>query len=186
MTLTDWTTPTYTQMLGGLAAWLRKAQAQREGGGADALMGARLAPDMFPLATQVRFACRQALEGTYRLRDEDFPPLVDLILEEGRDAGDSPGTVDDALARIDEVAGLIAALPDVRPLAPERSLAHELPNGMTFDFTAAQYVRDWALPQFYFHVVTAYAILRQQGIDLGKADYVAHLFPYLRQADPAA
>ena len=40
--------------------------------------------------------------------------------------------------------------------------------------------RDWALPQFYFHVMATYAILRAEGIDLGKADYVAHMFAYLR------
>jgi len=49
-----------------------------------------------------------------------------------------------------------------------------------FDLTAEQYVRDWTLPQFYFHVMAAYTILRAQGVALGKADYVAHMFPYLR------
>ena len=57
---------------------------------------------------------------------------------------------------------------------------HALPMGMIFDLTAEQYVRDWALPQFYFYVMTAYAILRAAGIDLGKADFVAHMFAYLR------
>lgn len=181
MTLTDWTGPTYTQMLGALAAWLRKAEGQRGTAGADALLAARLAPDMFPLATQISFACRQALEGTYRLRGEAFPPLVDAILEEGRNAGENPGTVAGALARIDEVAALIGTLgPAAAEAEADSPLGHALPNGMTFDFTAAQYVRDWALPQFYFHVMTAYAILRSQGVDLGKADYVAHLFAFLR------
>jgi len=56
----------------------------------------------------------------------------------------------------------------------------ELPGGMTFDMAGEQYARDWALPQFYFHVVTAYAILRQQGVAIGKAEYVPHMFAYLR------
>ena len=51
---------------------------------------------------------------------------------------------------------------------------------MIFDLTARQYVRDWATAQFYFHVMIAYAILRKEGVDLGKADYVAHLLPFLR------
>ena len=59
-------------------------------------------------------------------------------------------------------------------------IAHALPNGMILDLTAEQYARDWALPQFYFHLMTAYAILRANGVDLGKADYVAHLFPTIR------
>lgn len=51
-----------------------------------------------------------------------------------------------------------------------------------FDMTGEQYARDWALPQFYFHIVIAYAILRNQGIQIGKADYVPHMFAYLRSA----
>lgn len=50
---------------------------------------------------------------------------------------------------------------------------------MVFEnMTSEQYVRDWAMPQFYFHVVTAYSILRNAGVDLGKADYVAHMFAF--------
>ena len=65
-------------------------------------------------------------------------------------------------------------------------MAIELPDGMTFDMTGEQYARDWALPQFYFHVITAYAILRHQGVDIGKADYVPHMFAYLRPGTMAA
>lgn len=64
--------------------------------------------------------------------------------------------------------------------APERPLSHALPNSLIFDLTAEQYVRDWAIPQFYFHVMAAYAILRSSGIELGKADYVQHMFAYAR------
>jgi hypothetical protein len=50
-----------------------------------------------------------------------------------------------------------------------------------------QYARDWTLSQFYFHIMSAYAILRNQGVGLGKADYVAHMFAYLRPGNaPAA
>jgi len=56
---------------------------------------------------------------------------------------------------------------------------------MILDLTAGQYVRDWALPQFYFHVVTAYSIIRAQGIELGKADYASHMFAHLRQNTPS-
>ena len=67
---------------------------------------------------------------------------------------------------------------------PSAPIAHALPIGMTFDLTAEQYARDWALPQFYFHVMTAYAFLRAQGVELGKADYVTHMFAYLRPLAP--
>ena len=69
---------------------------------------------------------------------------------------------------------------DAPPIDPAAPIAHALPQGMIFDLTAGQFARDWALPQFYFHIMTAYAILRAQGVDLGKVDYVAHMFPYLR------
>ena len=59
-------------------------------------------------------------------------------------------------------------------------ISFTLPNGMTFDMTAATYVRDWADPQFYFHRVAAYAVLRHMGVPLGKADYVAYMMQYLR------
>jgi len=67
----------------------------------------------------------------------------------------------------------------------QRPLALELPNGMAFDLTGEQYARDWALPQFYFHLMAAYAILRNGGVDLGKPDYVPHMFAYIRQGAPA-
>ncbi|KQN06766.1 hypothetical protein ASE85_19175 [Sphingobium sp. Leaf26] len=181
MTLTDILAPTYVQMLGALSAWLGKVDEAALGDKAQAIMTARLAPDMFPLSTQIRFACVQAQEGLFRLRQEAFPPSIALLLEEGRHAAAQPGTVADARARIAETIAIVeAAATDAPVLDPATPIAHSLPQGMIFDLTAEQYVRDWALPQFYFHVMTAYAILRAQGVDLGKADYVAHMFPYLR------
>jgi hypothetical protein len=179
VTLPDLITPTYVQMLAALSGWLHKAEAQD--GVTDALMSARLVPDMFPLATQIRFACVQAQEGVYRLRGEAFPASASELLDEGRTAGERPGTIADACARIAQTLALLEQvrgdMPAIDPAAP---IAHALPQGMVFDLTAEQFVRDWALPQFYFHLMTAYAILRAQGVELGKVDYVAHMFAYLR------
>lgn len=181
MTLTDILVPTYTNMLGALSAWLTKAETQRPDGAAEALLVAHLAPDMFPLATQIRFACVQAQEGVFRLYGQAFPAALTALLNEGRQAADQPGSIAQAQARISETLAVVQSVAAAgSPLAEGTSLAHELPQGMVFDFSAEQYVRDWALPQFYFHVMTAYAILRAQGIELGKADYVAHVLPYLR------
>lgn len=181
MSLTTLLVPTYIQMLKALSGWLDKAQAQMPAADAEALLSARLAPDMFPLSTQIRFACVQAQEAVFRLRGEVFPPSLAVLLGEGRNAAESPGTFADAQKRIGET---IELLEDVGPGAldadPEQHVAHELPNGMIFDLTAEQYARDWALPQFYFHLMTAYAILRSEKVDLGKADYIPHMFPYLR------
>ncbi|RVT42192.1 DUF1993 domain-containing protein [Sphingobium algorifonticola] len=181
MTLSDILIPTYVQMLKALSAWLGKAQERLSADAAQALLTARLAPDMFPLSTQIRFACVQALEGVFRARAEDFPPTVDILLNEGRNAAEHPGSIADALARIDETVALVESLAaQAIDLDPQTPIAHALPNGMIFDLAAEQYVRDWAIPQFYFHVMIAYAILRNNGVDLGKADYVAHMFGFLR------
>jgi uncharacterized protein len=181
VTLPDILSPTYVQMLGALSAWLDKAEAQMPAGGAEALLTARLAPDMFPLSTQIRFACVQALEGMFRLQAREFPAAVEILLNEGRSAAEHPGSIADARARIAEtVAAVEAVVSDMREVDPAAAIAHALPTGMVFDLTAEQYARDWALPQFYFHVMIAYAILRAEGVDLGKADYVAHMFAYLR------
>lgn len=181
MKLQDALAPTYLQMLQALSAWLGKAEAQMPGGAADALLSARLAPDMFPLSTQIRFACVQAQEGVYRLKGQDFPDSVRLLLDEGRNAGEHPGTIAGAQARIDETLAVVNAFAaEVLDVDPRTPIAHDLPMGMVFDLSAEQYVRDWALPQFYFHVMTAYAILRNAEVELGKADYVTHMFAYLR------
>ena len=179
MTITELLLPSYRQMLGALSAWLKKAQEQVES--ADALMAVRLAPDMFPLSTQVRFACLQAHEGGHRLRHETFPSALDTLLEEGRSGGERPGTIAEALSRIDEALAFLNDLsPDALDVGADSPLALELPMGLSFDLDGERYARDWALPQFYFHIMTAYAVLRQQGVDLGKADYVPHMFAYLR------
>lgn len=179
--LTNVLTPTYVQMLKALSGWLGKAQEQMPDGDAEALLSARLVPDMFPLSTQVRFACVQAQEGVFRLKGETFPTSIDVLLNEGRNAAEHPGSIAEAQARIDETVALVESLAsEAFDVDPERAIAHALPAGMIFDLTEEQYARDWALPQFYFHVMIAYAILRSGGIDLGKADYVAHMFTYLR------
>ncbi len=181
MTLLDVAVPTYLQMLRALSAWLRKAEAQITDGDADALLSARLASDMFPLSTQIRFACVQAQEGVFRLQGRLFPETIEVLLNEGRNAADRPGSIADARARIEETLAIInASVAEAVNLRPKTPIAHTLPAGMIFDLTAEQYARDWALPQFYFHVMIAYAILRSRGVTLGKADYVAHMLPFLR------
>ena len=181
MMLRNMLVPTYVQMLGALSAWLGKAEEAKPGEGAQALLTARLASDMFPLSTQIRFACVQAQEGVFRLRQEVLPPSIEALLNEGRNAAEQPGSIADARARIAETISIVeAAMADAPEIDPTTPIAHALPQGMIFDLTAEQYVRDWALPQFYFHLMAAYTILRAQGVELGKVDYVAHMFAHLR------
>ena len=179
MIFNDLLAPTYRNLLTSLSHWLDKAV---ENAGGDAILSARLADDMFPLATQIRFACVQALEGVSRLNGADLPDAVTILLDEGRDAGEAPGTIRDAQARIRETLATVDSMAELQSgLEASAAIAHELPNGMIFDLTAEQYARDWAIPQFYFHLLAAYAILRGQGVPLGKIDYVAHMLPFLRE-----
>ena len=179
MILNDLLAPTYRNLLTALSHWLDKAV---ENAGGDAILSARLADDMFPLATQIRFACVQALEGVSRSSGVDLPDSVSTLLDEGRNAGEAPGTIRDAQARIRETLATVDSMFETQSgLEASAQIAHELPNGMIFDLTAEQYVRDWAIPQFYFHLMAAYAILRGQGVPLGKIDYVAHMLPFLRE-----
>lgn len=179
MSLTNLLVPTYTQMLQALSNWLEKAQSQSPD--AEAMLSARLAPDMYPLSTQIRFACLQAQEATFRLRDEPYPDFLTALAREGQNAGEHPGSIADAQARIGEALSLLGELDsDALDAGAQRSIAIELPTGMVFDMTGEEYARDWAIPQFYFHLNAAYAILRSQAVELGKADYVQHAFAYLR------
>jgi hypothetical protein len=105
--------------------------------------------------------------------------------------GFSPSDIDDtalsaARERIAATRGLIEGWRAVPLSADDAPLAFSLANGMTFDLDTASYVRDWALPQFYFHLTTAYAILRAAGVPLGKPDYVGFMFRYLRQPPATA
>ncbi len=179
--LTSQIVPTYKQMLQGLSDWLDKAQKQLSEPEAEMLLSKRLAPDMYPLSSQVRFACLQAQEATFRLQGEPLPEGLEKLAQEGQNAGEKPGSLSDSQDRIREALAVLDRLgSNALDAGVERTITLALPNGMTFDMTGEQYVRDWAVAQFYFHLVSAYAILRNQGVELGKADYVAHMFAYLR------
>ena len=166
---------TYDNLLGSLDGWLAKAADHpAEKGGGDALLGRRLAEDMFPLARQIRFACNLPGEAMAAVAG----------------AGFSSSDIDDetlaaARERIAATRALIAGWKATPFGADDARLEFSLANGMTFDLDTTSYVRDWALPQFYFHLMSAYAILRSAGVPLGKADYVGFMFQYLRQP-PAA
>ena len=181
MLLSDILFPTYLQMLKALSNWLDKAAQQLAPEKADAILQARLADDMFPLLTQICFACVQAQEGSFRVQQKDLPASIGLLLDEGRNPEEQKLSISDVQSRIADAIRLVeAAAQEARNLPPETPLAHALPQRMVFDLTAAQYVRDWAIPQFYFHVMAAYAILRAEGISLGKVDYVAHMLQFVR------
>lgn len=157
---------TYENMLGALDSWLEKAE--QEGG--DAVLQQRLAPDMFALARQVRFLCNLPGETLARVSDVSFASSEedDMTLAAARE-------------RIARTRKQVAGWHGTRVQGASEMVQLALPVGLIFDLDTAAYLRDWALPQFYFHLVTAYAILRAAGVPLGKADYVGYMFRYLRQ-----
>ncbi len=166
MSLADQSLPLFDQMLGTLDGLLAKAAADPR---SDSLLAARLADDMVPLATQIRFTCDQAVTGLKRLTGLAFAS------DETDDA-----TIVAARQRIAATRAWIAGLDPVALGADDALVEFELPNGMGFAMTAAQYVRDWAVSQFYFHLMAAYAILRSKGVPLGKADYLPFMARYLK------
>ncbi|ABN00989.1 conserved hypothetical protein [Burkholderia mallei NCTC 10247] len=175
--------PTFTHMLQSLSAWLDKAAAHQRALGAepDDVLTKRLAADMFALAAQIRFTAFQAQEPVYRLRGDALPESLLEVRRAGWQADAAPGSLRDAQACLADARALLAGLaPHALDEGAERPIALELPNGAVFDMTGEQYLRDWALPQFYFHAIAAYAILRHHGVALGKPDYVSHMFAYLR------
>lgn len=185
MQLTRLLVQTFLQTLNNLSAWLDKAtvheSAKNADFQADALMSLRLAPDMYPLAAQVRFVCFQSQEPAYRLRGIEVPQALLNVRAEGWKSNEQPGSFADARARLADAIAFLSELPDdALDAGADRQIALTLPNGVVFDMTGEQYARDWSLPQFYFHTVTAYGILRNHGVPLGKPDYVSHMFAYLR------
>jgi hypothetical protein len=174
MPLKDWLLPSFAQMLEGLSRQLGKAAdaAAAKGYETVVLMNARLAPDMHPLSAQVRFACTQATEAHARLTGMMAQPVA--AIETVPEAKELIGRT---VALLRQAAGETSA-----GIAGDAPVVIELMNGMRFEMSLSEYVRSWAIPQFYFHLVTAYAILRHNGIDLGKADYVAHMFQFQHRA----
>jgi hypothetical protein len=125
------------------------------------LANARLAPDMFSLVQQVQLACDFAKNSTGRLIGQDAPRFED-----------NEKTLDELKARI---ARTIDYLEGVRASAFEGSEDRDIKiplRDTSLEMKGLAYLKTWVLPNFYFHVVTAYAILRHNGVDVGKRDYL--------------
>ncbi len=167
MSVKDQIVPVWKQMLGTLDGLLAKAETDQRG---DALLETKLADDMHPLSTQVRFLCNMPGEAMVRLAGIEFTS-----------SEDDPKTLSEARERIAATRAQIDGWSKLDFVTGETAIELILPNGMTFDLSAAEYIRDWALAQYYFHTVAAYAILRKEGLAIGKIDYVPYMMRYMRQ-----
>ncbi|MGN6481997.1 DUF1993 domain-containing protein [Luteibacter sp.] len=135
------------------------AKAKEHGG--DALVEQRLAPDMLNLAGQVQRASDTAKFGIARVAEVD-PPAFE----------DNETTIDPLIARINGTVDFIKSVPAEKVNAgASRTITRKFgPNERTF--TASEYLMVFALPNFYFHITTAYDILRHNGVGVGKLDYL--------------
>jgi hypothetical protein len=155
--------PRFVNMLNNLAALLDKAQAHTEAKKLDpaALTTFRLYPDMFPLARQVQIACDTAKGAVARLAGLEIPKHED-----------TEQTLAELKARI---AKTVAFIESVKPAQVDGSEAKEIVMKMRAGevrFEGLQYLMAFAYPNFYFHVTTAYAILRHNGVEVGKRDFL--------------
>jgi uncharacterized protein len=156
--------PLLTQMLGGLSAVLAKAQAHAVAKNIDpdALLQARLFPDMFTLLRQVQVACDFAKGAAARLAGVEVPKMED-----------TEQTFDQLMARIAAVQAFMAGLtPAQFDAAADREIVTQAGTPKEKRFTGQSYLIHYALPHFFFHTTTAYSILRHNGVEVGKKDYV--------------
>ena len=155
--------PRFANMLRNLSAILDKAQAFSEAKKLDpaTLPGSRLIADMFPLARQVQVACDAAKGAVARLAGAEIPKHED-----------TEQTLAELKARIAKTIDFIESVPAAKvDGSEEREVVLKL-RGQDVKFNGLQYLLGFAMPNFYFHVVTAYDILRANGVELSKRDYI--------------
>ncbi len=156
--------PLFQQMLGGLKGVLAKAEAHATAKNIDpnALLQARLFPDMFPLLKQVQVATDFAKGVAHRLADLEVPKMEDSEL-----------TFADLQARIDKVLALMNGIDAAQfEGAATREIVTQAGTPKEKRFTGQSYLVNYGLPHFFFHTTTAYDILRHNGVEVGKRDYI--------------
>lgn len=158
--------PVFTRMLGHLAAWLDKAEAHAQAKKFDTsvYLGARLAPDMLPFTKQIQIACDAAKFGVARLAGVEAPKFED-----------NETSFADLRERIRKTVAFVNSVPasaidgneDKDITVPRRDGSIVLKGEF--------YLKHYVQPNFYFHVTTAYALLRHNGVELGKGDFLGAL-----------
>ena len=159
--LYDLTVPVFTRALKALSGLLDKAVAHAGEAGAEALLANRLVPDMHPLSKQVQIACDGAKLCVARLSGAEAPVNEDVET-----------TIAELKARIAATLEWIGSVPrEAIDGQEDREVVLKFPGG-EWPFKGQAYVIGFALPNFFFHVTTAYGLLRQAGVPLGKRDFL--------------
>jgi hypothetical protein len=153
------------KLLRNLDSWLDKAVAQASLKGFDpqVLLESRLAPDMFPLLRQIQAACDQAKYAAARAAGKEPPSHPD-----------DEQTLEDARKRIAKVASYLDTFTEA-DFSGVSTRVIRLPRWEGKSMTATDYFIEHAIPNFFFHLTMAYAILRHNGVDVGKRDYLGAL-----------
>lgn len=155
--------PLFTHHLGVLSCLLNAAEAHATARNIDPalLLAARLYPDMHPLIGQVQIACDFAKGAVARLAGAEVPSYTD-----------DEATIEDLRARLSKTLNFVKSVDAIRIDGSEdRPIALKF-GGAQLAFRGEDYLVRFAMPNFLFHVTTAYAILRQCGVPLGKADFL--------------
>jgi hypothetical protein len=164
LTMYSASAPVFTRILGNMLNWLDRAEAHALARKFDPnnYLGLRLAPDMLPLARQVQIASDGAKGCMSRLAGAEIPKWED-----------NEATLDELRARIRKT------LDHVRSFSPsqidgsdERPISVPMRSGDALQFTGESFLKHYALPNFFFHATTTYALLRHAGVELGKADFL--------------
>lgn len=162
MNLYELTVPQLSKMLKNLDHWMAEATAYAESRKfpVDNLITARLAPDQFTFARQVQAVSDNAKTMAGRLAGKEWPTHPD-----------TETTFEQLRARIASVQGYLETFrPEDFSGAAERKISLPFLQGTWM--TGLEYVAQYAIPNFHFHLVTAYAILRHNGVELGKIKYI--------------
>jgi hypothetical protein len=158
--------PVFARMLRNLQRILAKGAAHAEANGVDPalLLASRLHADMYPLAKQVQIAADAAMDGAARLVQRE-PPRWE----------DTEQSFADLDGRLAATITWLEALDPAAFVGAEDRMVVRQARGQTFETPGMTYLLHHALPKFYFHVTTTYAILRHEGVDLRKGDYMGKI-----------
>jgi len=168
LTMYSASAPIFVRMLGNLSEWLDKAEAHAAAKKFDAqvLFSARLAPDMLPLAKQVQIACDTAKFCIARLAGVEAPKF-----------DDNEATLAELKARVGQTIEFVQSVPAaLLDGSAEREITLPRRDGPLL-LKGDAYLKLFVLPNFFFHVTTTYALLRHNGVELGKGDFLGPLQP---------
>lgn len=164
--------PGFIAMLENIKGWLDKAAAQKDEA---VLIEARLTDDMLPLSRQIQIASDAAKGAAARMTGTEPPAMPD-----------TEASFAELKQRCDKtIAFLRVADPAAFDAGATREVVITFPNGAGLRFDGATFLTGFAVPNFYFHASMTYAILRAQGVEIGKTDFLTHLGPHMF-APPAA